>query len=146
ASMIKPGEGKFVIPNPRPSNQNPAALATRSAEFCFHHATRTVPQDAFLRDYRSAGRCHARFAQPSGPWLLRRQLVHELRPHVLDQLAHIVADSFDAVEFQKLLVQLLKLLLLHDTALEDARLIDASCLLPRALLSSRRSGHPLTFP
>jgi hypothetical protein len=55
-----------------------------------------------------------------------RQLVGQLRPHVLDQFAHVVADNLDAVEFEKLFMQLLKFFLLHHAALKTARLIYAS--------------------
>ena len=52
-----------------------------------------------------AGRAHGECHESIG---LRRELVRQLRPQVLDQLAHGLGDGFDALEVENLLVDALE--------------------------------------
>ena len=52
---------------------------------------------------------------------LRRQLARQLRPQVLDQLAHGVGDGFDAFEVENFLVDAFDLSRVDDPAIEGQR-------------------------
>jgi hypothetical protein len=52
---------------------------------------------------------------------LRWELVHQLRPQVLNQLAHRLGDCFDVFEVENFLVDALDLSRVDDPAIEDAR-------------------------
>src|SRR5262249_54591162 len=60
--------------------------------------------------------------------LLRRQLVHQLRPQLLNQLAHRFGDGFDAFELDDFLVNAFNLIWHHDPTFKDARFVSAHLL------------------
>ena len=52
--------------------------------------------------------------------------MHQLRPQVLDQLAHRIGDGFDAPELEDFLVYPLDFVGRYDPAVEDTRLVGAA--------------------
>ena len=54
---------------------------------------------------------------------LRWELVHQLRPQVLDQLAHRLGDGFDVLEVENFPMDALDLSRMNDPAIEDPRLV-----------------------
>src|SRR2546430_428810 len=55
---------------------------------------------------------------------LRRQLMHQLRPFLLDQLSHIVGDFWEALRLKQELVQPFEILLHHDMVGDNPRCED----------------------
>src|SRR5947209_1839699 len=55
---------------------------------------------------------------------LRRQLMHQLRPFLLDQLSHIVGDFWEALRLKQELVQPFEILLHHDMVADNPRCED----------------------
>ena len=74
---------------------------------------------AFLVDPRAkAGRAHGECHESIG---FRRELVRQLRPQVLDQLAHRLGDGLDVFEVENFPMDALDLSRVDDPAIEDAR-------------------------
>src|SRR5262249_25855823 len=66
------------------------------------------------RNTRSTGRSY--------PW---RQLIHQLRPLLLDQLSHIIGDLREALRLKQEFVQPLEILLHHDVVGDNPRGINS---------------------
>src|SRR5882757_8827470 len=62
----------------------------------------------------------------SRPRRLRRQLVRQLRPFVLDHGAHLVRDALDRLDVEQVLVEPLHVRRRQDYAVDDAGHVDAA--------------------